>query len=315
LSATRHCPNGIAAKPLRYWTGLAKSIIVATMKNIAISLLAFFLMIGSAGAQSFELKVYTAKSASGLDANSTMISGQRDMIVIDPQFSLAEAHRLVADILESKKNLTTIYITHGHPDHYFGTVALKSAFPAAKIVALPETAAAIKSGWEASQKTWSAQLGATVPGPEPVVPEALTTPYLTLENERFPITAGLRGDAAGNSIVYIPQLKAVIAGDTVFDQTYMPIATGAAREEWMRTLDQIAALQPTIVIPGHEGRGARHDLSAIAFMKKYLADWDVNLAASKTAAEMKERVLKQYPGLGLELRLDGRIAPSFANPR
>ena len=285
------------------------------MKNIAISIAAFLLMTGSAGAQTFELRVYTAKSPSGFDANSTMISGQRDMIVIDPQFSVSEAHRLAAEILESQKNLTTVYITHGHPDHYFGTAVIKSAFPSARIVALPETVAAIKSGWATSQRQWSAQFGATVPGPEPVIPEELTTPYLTLEGERFPITGGLRGDAAGNSFVYIPPLKAVVAGDIVFNQTYMPIATGAAREEWLRTLDQLAALQPAIVIPGHEGRGAKRDLTAIAFMKKYLADWDANLAASKTAAEMKERVLKQYPGLGLEFRLDGRIAPAFPNPR
>ena len=61
-----------------------------------------------------------------------MISGDKDMIVIDPQFSLSEAHRLAAEILESKKNLTTIYITHPHPDHFFGLAVLKQAFPNAQ---------------------------------------------------------------------------------------------------------------------------------------------------------------------------------------
>ena len=65
----------------------------------------------------------------GYDVNSTMISGEKDMLVIDPQFSLSEAHRLAAEILESKKNLATIYVTHPHPDHLFGLAVLHQAFP------------------------------------------------------------------------------------------------------------------------------------------------------------------------------------------
>ncbi len=46
-------------------------------------------------------------------------------------------------------------------------------------------------------------------------------------------------------------------------------------------------------------------------MKKYIADWDANVAASKTAAEMKAKVLKQYPGLGMEFTLNDRVAAFF----
>jgi glyoxylase-like metal-dependent hydrolase (beta-lactamase superfamily II) len=86
-----------------------------------------------------EIKVHTGHGVNGYDVNSTMISGAHDMIVIDPQFSLSEAHRLAAEILESKQNLTTIYISHPHPDHLFGLAVLKQAFPNARAVALPAT--------------------------------------------------------------------------------------------------------------------------------------------------------------------------------
>ena len=46
-------------------------------------------------------------------------------------------------------------------------------------------------------------------------------------------------------------------------------------------------------------------------MKKYIADWDKNVAASKDAAEMRARVLKQYPGLGMEFTLNDRVAVFF----
>src|ERR1700739_2058636 len=138
--------------------------------------LTIFVAFVSAPAQSkFQLKVHAGRGQNGYDVNSTMIMGEKDMIVIDPQFSLPEAHRLAAEILESKKNLTAIYITHPHPDHFFGIAVLKQAFPQAKILALPATANAIKTAWPARQKFWFPTYGNNIPGPDPVLPEELTT--------------------------------------------------------------------------------------------------------------------------------------------
>src|ERR1051326_2980080 len=141
-----------------------------------------------ANAQNFSIKVHTGTGQTGYDVNSTMISGEKEMLVIDPQFSLSEAHKLAAEILESKKNLTLIYITHPHPDHMFGLAVLHQAFPEAKIVALPATGNAAKTGWPARQKFWFPTYGNNIPGPDPVLPEELNDPYLTLEGERFPVT-------------------------------------------------------------------------------------------------------------------------------
>jgi glyoxylase-like metal-dependent hydrolase (beta-lactamase superfamily II) len=278
-------------------------------------LLAALALAANAGAQAkFQLKVHTGRGVNGYDVNSTMVWGERDMLVIDPQFTLSEAHRLAAEILESKKNLTLIYCTHPHPDHLFGLAVLKQAFPQARIVALPATVNAAKTAWPARQKFWFATYGNNIPGPDPVLPEELSSPALMLEGEQFSITGGVQGDGPGNSFVYIPSLKAVVAGDTVFDRVYFGVPRDKAREDWMKTLDQIAALKPAILIPGHEGPGAKHDLSAIDFMKKYIADWDANVAASKDATEMRARVLKQYPGLGMEFTLNDRVAAFFPGP-
>jgi glyoxylase-like metal-dependent hydrolase (beta-lactamase superfamily II) len=275
-------------------------------------LLAVVAIAVTASAQSkLQLQVHTGAGVNGYDVNSTMISGEKDMLVIDPQFSLSEAHRLAAEILESKKNLALIYVTHPHPDHLFGLAVLHQAFPSAKIVALPATVNAAKTGWPARQKFWLPTYGNNIPGPDPVLPEELSSPMLTLEGEQFPITGGVQGDGPGNSFVYIPSLKAVVAGDTVFDRVYFGIPKDKAREDWMRTLDQITALKPVILIPGHQGPGAKHDLSAITFMKKYIEDWDANVKTSKNAAEMKAKVLKQYPGLGMEFTLNDRVAAFF----
>src|SRR5882757_2742144 len=167
--------------------------------NIILPILA--LAVAATAQSKLQLKVHHGVGVNGYDVNSTMIAGDKDMLVIDPQFSLSEAHRLAAEILESKKNLATIYVTHPHPDHLFGLAVLKQAFPSAKILALPATVNAAKTGWPARQKFWFATYGNNIPGPEPVLPEELTTPYLTLEGEQFPVTGGVQGDGAGNSFV------------------------------------------------------------------------------------------------------------------
>ena len=289
---------------MKVWRAIASAVVVLTL-------------VASSSAQAkFTLKVHTGRGQTGYDVNSTMIIGERDILLIDPQFSLSEAHKLAAEILETKKNLATIYSTHPHPDHLFGLAVLKQAFPAAKIVALPATVNGARTGWPARQKFWFPVYGNNIPGPEPVLPDELATPVLTLEGEEFPITGGVQGaDGPGNSFVYVPSLQAVITGDIVFDRAYFGVPRDAARENWSKTIAQITALNPRIIVPGHEGPGATRDLRSIEFMKKYIADWDANVTRSKDAAEMRVNVLKQYPNLGMEFTLNDRIATYFPAPR
>src|SRR5262245_61341097 len=110
------------------------------MKSKTLTLLcALLVIVASATAQSkLQWKVYTA-SPEGFQVTSTLIYGDKDAILIDAQFTLSDARRLVDTIKQTGKNLTTVYVTHSHPDHYFGFVEIKKVFPNAKLVALSET--------------------------------------------------------------------------------------------------------------------------------------------------------------------------------
>ncbi len=281
--------------------------------------LAFIGLAPAAHAQGkLELTVFTGHGFQGYDVNSTIIAGEKELLVIDAQFSLSSAHRLTAQLLEMGKPLTTIYITHPHPDHLFGLAVLKQAFPNAKVYALPQTAGAVANAWPNRQKFWFPTYGNNIPGPEPtVIPEALTTPVLNFEGHQFPITGPVGGsDGPGNSFVWIPELKAVITGDIVFDHAYFGVTKDKNREEWLKSVDQLLALKPEIIVPGHEGpKGATRNAKSIAWMKKYIADWEANVAKSKgDAADMKKHVLKQYPDLGMDFTLDQRIAAWIPPP-
>jgi hypothetical protein len=91
-----------------------------------------------------------------------MISGEKDMLLIDPQFTLSEAHKLAAEILESKKT-SRRYTSHIHTRSPLRLAVLKQAFPNAKIVALPATVMA-PDGWPARQRFGSRHTATTSPG-------------------------------------------------------------------------------------------------------------------------------------------------------
>jgi glyoxylase-like metal-dependent hydrolase (beta-lactamase superfamily II) len=258
------------------------------------------------------MRVFTS-SPDGFSVNSTLVYGDKDAILIDSQFLLSEAHRLTAMILESRKNLTTVYITHPHPDHYFGLTAIKQAFPNARLVAMPATVAGIKAGWDPRYKFWSTTYGDNVPA-DPVIPEELQGSTLTLEGQTLEIVGGVTGDSPkNNSYVWIPSMKAVVAGDIVFSGTHFVVPKVHA--EWLQTLDQIAALHPNIVIAGHQIAGAATDASCIEFMKRYMQDFDESVASSKSADEVREKMKSRYPGLGLETLLTSGSQAAFPAAR
>ena len=260
------------------------------------------------------LRLKTMTSApEGFWANSTLIEGEKDAILIDAQFTLSEAHRVAAAILESRKNLTTVYITHFHPDHYFGLSVLKEAFPQAKMTALPSTIRNIKANWENEMKTWKPVYGDNLPS-RPITPEALTGSTLTLEGETLEIVGELQGDARDNSYVWIPSLKAVVSGDIVFNGLYPWTleTTPAERKEWISSLDKIEALGPLVVVGGHKNPVSKDDLSGVWFTKTYLTYYDEALVSSGTAEEFRSKIKDRFPDLGLEVILQMASDAAFA---
>jgi glyoxylase-like metal-dependent hydrolase (beta-lactamase superfamily II) len=249
----------------------------------------------------------------GIAVNSTLVYGDKDAILIDAQFRLSDAHRVVAAILESKKNLTTVYVTHPHPDHYFGLVVVRQAFPNAKFVALPKVVEGIKASWQNRVNAWKPQYGDNIPA-NPIIPDALDGNTLTLEGETLQVFGPLQGDSAGdNSFVWIPSLKAIVGGDTLFSGAHFVFApmTAAQKKDWMATIDQMAALKPEVVIPGHQIAGAPNDASVLTFMKKYMQESDEAQRSSKTADEFKSKMKALYPNLGVDGLLNISAGAAF----
>jgi glyoxylase-like metal-dependent hydrolase (beta-lactamase superfamily II) len=259
---------------------------------------------GTAHAETKLTATVFTSSPGGFLVNSTLVAGEKEAVLIDAQFSLADAHRLIATILESKKTLTTVFITHGHPDHYFGLAAIKQAFPKARLVTHPAALAEMKRTWQAKLKQWGPMYGALLPE-QPALPVALAGKAITLEGQTLEIRGPSQGDSADNAYVWIPSIKTVIAGDIVYANVHVWTldSSAAQRKAWIRTLDEIAALRPTTVIAGHKDPKVKDDPSAVKGTRDYLEAFDAAVASSRTAAEVQQKIKAKYGSYQLDIIL------------
>jgi glyoxylase-like metal-dependent hydrolase (beta-lactamase superfamily II) len=254
-------------------------------------------------------------SGPGFLVNATLVTGDKEAVLIDSAFTKSDAHRIVAVVLESGKTLTTIYVTHGHPDHYFGAEVVKAAFPKVKIVALPETIAEIKKTWQGKVKQWGPMYGANLTD-KPVIPEPLKGKTLSVDGETLEVNGPVQGDDETNSYVWIPGSKTLITGDIVYNGTHVWTAEtkSAQRKAWIATLDKLEALQPAVVVAGHQKPDAKADASALAFTKAYLGAFEDAVTTSKTSDEAQSKVKAKYSDLALDPILKFGADAQFAAP-
>jgi len=89
---------------------------------------------------------------------SSTIMGEKEAMLVDAQFTLANAHRLVAEIIETGLDLKRIFITHLHPHHFLGLEVIKSVFPAAEILSYRQVAEDVNDAFDFKIDYWGKQV-------------------------------------------------------------------------------------------------------------------------------------------------------------
>ena len=264
------------------------------------------LVFGSAqAAQPLQLKVYNADGNS-FHVNSTLVTGEKEAMVIDAGFTRADALRIAANVLDSGKKLTTIYVSQADPDYYFGVETLKQFFPQAEVVTTPAVLAKIEAKLQGKLAFWGPKMGANAPQ-KPVLPKAIAGTTLTVDGQTVEIH-GTSGALAHRPYAWIPSAKAIVGALGVFgSNTHVWTAdtqTAAERSAWVAQLGEMAALQPAVVVPGHMAAGTPLDASNIRYTSDYLQSFEKNLATTKNSAELIEAMKKAYPAAVMGLSLD-----------
>lgn len=258
----------------------------------------------AAPAAPLALKVYNAGPGS-FHVNAAVVSGRSEAMVIDSGFTRADALRIAADVLDSGKTLKTILISNADPDFYFGAETLRQLFPQARVVATPAVRDKIQSKLAGKLAFWGPKMGANAPT-QPVLPEALAGTTLSVDGEAVELR-GTSGPLAHRPYVWIPAIRAIAGNVALFGNLHMWTADTQKPEErqaWLAQLDEIAALNPVAVVPGHMAPGTPLDGSAINHTRDYLQRFEQEADRAASAAELIAAMQKAYPQAGLGIALD-----------
>lgn len=264
---------------------------------------------GHATAADLTLDAYNPGETAMMPVTSVLVSGDKDAILVDAQFGKTQAEQLVQKIRASGKRLTTIYISHGDPDYYFGLDTLTTAFPQANVVAPQPVVDHIKATVEHKLAFWGPKLGADKPA-KAVIPQVLKGHSLTLEGKQLEVI-GLDGAQPDRTFVWIPSIKAVVGGVVVAENIHVWMAdtqTAQSHTDWLATLQRIQDLKPRTVIPGHYL--GTPSLKSVAFTADYIKAFDEETAKAKDSAALINAMNKRYPNLGDEstLELGAKVA-------
>jgi glyoxylase-like metal-dependent hydrolase (beta-lactamase superfamily II) len=237
----------------------------------------------------------------GFEVASVIVMGKTDAVLLDAQWTLSNAHRVIAEILETGRRLTTIYITHAHPDHYFGVGTIAQSFPQARVVATPEDADMINRQFFGKAEIWEAVIGAHNICRETVVVEPLQADHLELEGHRLEILPHVMGDMRFNTMVWIPSIKTLYASDVLFNQAH-PFTcevTGEERGQWILEIDKIERMGARVIIPGHQKPGMPFDTSSLDFTREYLVATDEELARTDDVPAFYYAMAERFPNADL----------------
>ena len=231
--------------------------------------------------------------------SSTLISGERDAVLVDTPITVEQSRALVDWLVARGKNLTTIYATHGHGDHFFGTSTVLERFPRARFVARPEVIKVMReqASPESLDTFWKPRFPGQIASPLAIA-EELTGNVINLEgHDLVSVPLGFT-DTAGTTCLHVPSIGLIVAGDAAYNGDHLHLSESPdqqKRQEWIAALDKMESLKPRAVIAGHKRVGNDDSPRILGETRKYIRDFERLAMQTTTARELYDEMVKLYP--------------------
>src|SRR6202051_937858 len=234
--------------------------------------------------------------------SSTLIYGKRDAVLVDAFITVEQEGALVDWVAASGKNLTTIYATHGHGDHFFGASTVLQRFPGARFVARPEVIEIMRQ--QASPESLAAYWNPRFPdqiSSQLAIAEELTGNIINLEGQDLVSVPLGSTDTASTTCLHVPSIGLIVAGDAAYNGVHLHLSEAPdqqKRQEWIAALDKMESLKPRAVIAGHKRVGNVDSPKILGETRRYIRDFERLAMRTTTARELYDQMLKLYPDWG-----------------
>jgi glyoxylase-like metal-dependent hydrolase (beta-lactamase superfamily II) len=154
--------------------------------------------------------------------------------------------------------LTTIYVTHGHGDHFLGIGTLLDRFPYARAVAKPDVVKLMRqqASPEFVGNFWSVWFPGQI-ADRFVIADELEGNVIDLAGHDLVVVEVGHTDTYYTICLHVPPVGLVVAGDVAYNDVHLYLAESNAqtRREWIAALDTIESINPRVVIAGHKRSG------------------------------------------------------------
>ncbi|KAK5721768.1 mdj1 protein precursor [Elasticomyces elasticus] len=233
----------------------------------------------------------------------TLLSGVYEAVLVDTLFTTEQGVELGNWLDETLggKRLSAIYITHGHGDHWFNVNYLAGRFPGVKIVATKECIEHMATQVTPDERTfWHGFFPNQI---DESSFEILAKPLdvsntFSLEGHTLSAVSVGHSDTDDTTFLDVPALDLIVAGDIVYNDVHMWMVEStlpSQRAEWVKSLGRVAEYSPAIVIGSHHRPGGVDGAFNIRASRVYIETFDKHAAAAKSAEDLYERMVAEYP--------------------
>ncbi|MFH5186588.1 MBL fold metallo-hydrolase [Paenibacillus sp. TAB 01] len=228
---------------------------------------------------------------------ATLIYGENDAVLVDTFTTVEHNKQLLDWIVASGKNLTHIYITHPHGDHFFGIDIIQSKFPNAKAISTAESVKGMPHQISdfARESFWERLFPGQIPDTL-VAAEALEGNEFELEGHKLVVVDTGFTDTHSTTALHVPSIGLVIAGDATYGHVHPLLGESSpeTRQEWLKALDIIEALNPTHVVSGHQQPDEPDSPDNIQKTREYIKDFNTFADAAETPLDLYNEMLKLH---------------------